>query len=198
MKIRIRKTDNCIVLEFANKNFYLANAELTYIVEKLTGMFSDCGNILQVQTDMIAFIESPGSRSEQFGSVPYVYIRMDTAKFFSRLEYLRRRGIISEDGIAMDTDSFANKPVTIPQLNFAQIFKHEAFKAHTKVKEALEYVPRKQMMRLREMISRLIFQGKGIGTDSCRASFYFYPLDGKSYNGGIIFHEASQEYSIHT
>ena len=52
------------------------------------------------------------------------------------------------------------------------------------------------MRDLKEKIGRMIGQGKVVVPDFAKASFYFYPEDGRGYNGGIIWH--GDGYAIHT
>lgn len=203
MKIKVRFTDRCLVIQAVpvghySSQVYLTMEELNEVLEKGSGTFNDCGEVCMVRTEQLVFIENAAHKVDLEGTLRFVRIPMDCKKFFERVNDLRERGFIKSEFVTLDSESFQFKrePVTI--LGFAQILKHRRFRAKEKLFEAVHHVSAEQMLKLREDISRIIGQGKVIAPDFCACSFYFYPENGQGYNGGIIYHPSSQTYSVHT
>jgi len=198
MKIKVRTTDNCVVFDFAvGFEFWMLKEEfLAFETKKL---IDDGGRIMRLYADEAVLIQSPARISEDCGEVKFIRIRMDVTKFMNTVNYLIEKGLIRNDKFhEMDTDSFAWKVSAHASLTFVQILKHRMFTAKEKLYDAVRKVPTEHLARLRDDISRLIGQGKVIAPDWAECSFYFYPEDGKGYNGGIIWHGSESGYSIHT
>lgn len=206
MKIRVRKTENCIVINVQvmikdkaeTFRFYLTVKELERILTEKYGLFDDCGNIMQVRGDLLAFVYSPGNMRHEFGEIGYVYVRMNTEHFFTRVEQLLAKGIITEHGIGLDSASFPLAEPEKPELNWSQIYKAAQFNARTAVANALKRGSASAIMELKGIIERLIRQGKTICNDFADCNFYFFQTEGKGYNGGIIYHEHYGRWSVHT
>ena len=199
MKITVHTTEHCVAVRLGKAStFYLTKAEFHSLhAGNCFGCFDDCGNILQVRSDYVAFVRSAGYGAEE-GTVEYVRAKMDSAKFWNRVDDLIERGFIGGDDFKFDSESFAFEPGEYPKLTFSQILKHPAFNAVVKLKEAVKLANAYQLSKLRDHVSRLLDQGKGIVCDGATASFYFYQADGKGYNGGIIWHGDEDGWSVHT
>lgn len=203
MKIKVRFTDNCVVIHAVPKDhysaqFYMTLGELEEVLDKGSGTFNDCGEVMMVRSEQLVFIENSAHKYDLEGTVRYARIPMDCKKFFSRVKDLRDRGFIKSEFVTLDSESFQFKRESHAPMTFAQILKHRLFRAKEKLFQAVRAVPAEQMLKLREDISRMIRQGKVIVPDYCDYSFYFYQEAGHGYNGGIIFHKNSQQYSVHT
>jgi hypothetical protein len=203
MKIKVRFTDRCLVIQpeptgHYSAQFYMTLEEFEEVLEKGSGAFNDCGEICMVRTEQLVFVENVAHKHDLEGTTRYARVPMDCRKFFERVKDLRDRGFVKEQFVTLDSESFQFKRETASVLGFAEILKHNLFRAKDKLFEAVRIAPADQLMKLREDISRMIRQGKVIAPDHCEGSFYFYPENGQGYNGGIIFHKNSQSYSVHT
>lgn len=205
MKIQVRITERCLVImagaesTLYTSQFYMLFDELeTVIANGGYGTFSDCGEICMIHSEQLIFIENASTKNDFEGTVRYLRIPMDCLKFFSRMKDLRDRGLIGEKFVTLDTKSFRLRTEPVRVMTFTEILRHEYFDAKDKLYEAMRTVPREQMFKLREDISRMLDRGKRIVADGCVASFYFYQAVGEGYNGGIIYHQHSKSYSVHT
>ena len=203
MKIKVRFTDMCLVIQAVPKGHYSAQVYLTLdefetAARDGCGTFNDCGEVCMVRSEQLVFIENAAHKYDLEGTLRYVRIPMDCKKFFARVKDLRDRGFIKAEFVTLDSESFQFKRDAAPLLTFTEILRSKLFLAREKLYEAVHAVSKEQLLKLREEISRLIAQNKVIAPDFAYASFYFYPADGKGYNGGIIFHPSSQSYSVHT
>ena len=203
MKILVRKTDMCYVFRAEGAghhvaDFYMLNKEFEAVLAEGGGTFNDCGEVLMARGEQIVFIENAAHQVDAEGTLRYLRVPMDTAKFFKRVKDLADRGIVTESFKEFDPESFAPKWEPAPELSFSDILKHGLFRARATLFEAARAVPKEQLLVLRREISRLLRQGKAIVPDPAALSFYFYPESGSGYNGGIIWHGYSKSYSVHT
>lgn len=203
MKIKVRFTDMCLVIQAVPKGHYSAQVYLTLdefetAARDGCGTFNDCGEVCMVRSEQLVFIENAAHKYDLEGTLRYVRIPMDCKKFFARVKDLRDRGFIKAEFVTLDSESFQFKREPFEPMTFTEILRNGLFKAREKLYSAVRAVPREQMFKLRDDLSRMLRQGKVIVPDHCEHSFYFYPYDGKGYNGGIIFHPSSQSYSVHT
>lgn len=203
MKVLVRFTDLCLVIRVVSNthyspSFYMTREEFETVLKDGHGTFNDCGEVLLVRAEQLVFIENTAHKSELEGTARYVRVPMDTAKFFARVKDLSDRGIIADEFFELDSKSFRFKVEPVRQMTFVEIVRSKRFLALEKLYEAAKTVSKEHIFQLRELISRTIGQGKVVAPDFARVSFYFYPEDGKGYNGGIIYHGPEYGYSIHT
>lgn len=201
MKIKVRQTEHCVVLgpvgnAFA-PNFFLLKSELEILSEGQEHCFMDCGNVLQVISSAIVFFDAATVRSAECGTVGYLKIEVDSFKLFATIKKLLDKGIITEQWTELRSERFEFKRERVPGLSFSQIINTDAFQARKKLCEAVRVATKTQLINLREHLSRLLMQGKTIVDDGNSLAFYFYPTDGKGYNGGIIY-SGKHGFSVHT
>lgn len=206
MKIKIGKSETCVTLSFDgpefSARFYMTFEELARVAVKHPfACFDDCGNVLQVRSDAVAYYESAGNNTRnEGGTVRYLRCAVDASRFFTTVRTLIDKGIVSDNkGATVDTRSFAFKREEQVEMTFSAILKHGLFDARAKLYEALrDEVPAEEFMKLRGIFSRLISQGKMIVADLSKSCFYFYQAEGQGYNGGVIYHRGGKSYSVHT
>ena len=196
MKIEIRRTHKGNVsMEIDGRQMIVTIQEMADVIDGTRHVIDDCGKLLKADFAGLTLIENPNNYSDERGTVKYVRMVCDADRFFKRVWDLLDRCIITEDKhVTVDTDSFRHKAELVEPLGFAQIARHPKFHALDKLKEALVIAPRDEMFKLRDILRMKISQGMEIYTDFTKGGFFFRG----SYVGGIIFHDYSKSYSVHT
>lgn len=195
-KIIIDFSEKCLILRLED-NIYILESEIEELLKSNRCYTTDVYNPIMIHSDSMYFYHTPHYSHKKIDGKTYVkviyYDNIDTKKFFSTCLMLKRKNLLP---VKIDLQRFL-LPVNQPlKLNWSQIVTHPNFtdSALPKLWEAKKIVNQKELINLKTIICRMISNDFKIYSDFCKASFYF----NGSYNGGIIYHENSKQYSVHT